>query len=530
MANWKLKDLRDDRRRTFLKMCGVAAAAVGIDRSRMLNFLADEGGSGLAEAAISSYGRTLIVPAANGVQAWFQELWPLPDVALKGLAKASIPSGNIPGQGSIGNYGAVTSYLYTAERGYAPGNGYRGTYVGPSNANLPAGATYLQGEREMFYSPDAPWFDHAAGKPKYAVTGIMCGEDETHTEFPTSSTKLSGSSGLLAVAGALAAVGSSAIIPVLGIDPVKYGSAPGAPDVATVPNANGLVDLFNSAASQFTLFKQGDQDLFSTYYKALVGLRRSHGRSSWAPEMVTTKNAAKIIGLNFSTQLTPTAEDLVAFGVTDVLNTVSTSLTLKQREGLEAFARALIVVSKAFRLGLSKSAIVSLSPGPTSEQTFTDPHVTFDSQLTMMQGRNVTKYLGKALDAFYADLATANDPESPDEKLDQNTTFIAYGDTPHTALVGATWPDATPDDANYLWAMDPKGILKSGWFGQMYAMKKGGKNAQGFNPETGAEITMPTAGLSGAACTAIAHAIAKGDSNKVSEFGGPTVKGMINKV
>ena len=51
MANWKLKELQNDRRRTFLKMCGVTAAAIGISRSDLLNFLSDEGGSGLAEAA-----------------------------------------------------------------------------------------------------------------------------------------------------------------------------------------------------------------------------------------------------------------------------------------------------------------------------------------------------------------------------------------------------------------------------------------------------------------------------------------------
>ncbi len=528
MTNYKLKDLRDDRRRTFLKMCGVAAAAVGLERSKVLNFLADEGGHGLAEAAVASYGRSLIVPAPNGVQAWFQELWPCPDVAMKALANASIPTGNIPNQGAIGAYGNFSSYLYTSQRGYTPGDGYRGTYVGPSNANLPGGAKYLAGEREMFYGPDAPWFNHLTGQPKYAVTGIMSGKDETHTEFPTTSTRLSGSSNLLAVAGSLAAVGSNAIIPVLGIDPVKYGSAPGAPDVATVPNANGLVDLFNSAASQFTLTSQVDQELFSTYYKALVGLRHSHGRSSWAPAMVTTKNAAKIIGLNFSAQLMPTAEDLVAFGVSDVTNT-STSLNANQRTGIEAFARALIVVAKAFKLGLSKSAIVSLSPGPTSEQFFTDPHVTFDSPTNLTQGRNTTKYLGKALDAFYTSLSTTDDPESPGEKLDQTTTFVAYGDTPHTALQGATWPDATPDASNFMWAMDPRGKLKSGWFGQLYVMKKNGKNAQGFNPETGGEVTVPSENMAPAACTAIAHAIAKGDSNKVSEFGGPPVNGMINK-
>ena len=54
MANWKLKDLRSERRRNFLKMCTATAAAIGVSRTDLLNFLADEGGYGLAEAAGST--------------------------------------------------------------------------------------------------------------------------------------------------------------------------------------------------------------------------------------------------------------------------------------------------------------------------------------------------------------------------------------------------------------------------------------------------------------------------------------------
>jgi hypothetical protein len=37
---------------------------------------------------------------------------------------------------------------------------------------------------------------------------------------------------------------------VIGLNPVGFGSAPGAPDVATVNDAAGMVELFNSAASR----------------------------------------------------------------------------------------------------------------------------------------------------------------------------------------------------------------------------------------------------------------------------------------
>jgi len=501
-------------------MCTATAAAIGVSRTDLLNFLADEGGYGLAEAAGSTYGRSLIIPSPNGVYAWFQELWPVADVAFKACQNA-----NVPGQSS--QFGGFSSYLYASQYGYNPGNGYRGTYTwGKGNVMppLPNGVKgWNGGDRSFFYGPHAPCFDHVNGIPKYPVTALMSGKDETHTEFPTSATVLSGNSSMQAALASLGAAGSGAIVPVLGIDPVKYGRAPGAPEVATVPSANGMIDLFNSAASQFTLATKADQEIFEVYYKALVGLRKSSSRSTWLPQMSVTKNAARIIGLNFATQLTPTSQDLIDFGIQEMidgLNSSSSYMTVAQRNGIEEFGRVLIVVAKAFALGLSKTAIVALSPGPTSDTTFTDPHVTFDSTTLMNQGRNTTKHLGKVLDGFYGYLSQQSDPESPTEKLDQNTVLVAYGDTPHTPLQGNAWPDATPDSCNWSYVMDPKGHIKNGWFGHVYANKIGGKNAVGFNPVTGADdVSKTSEQVSSFASTAAVYAVARGDGNKTAEFG-----------
>jgi hypothetical protein len=533
MSNWKLKDLRNDRRRTFLKMCTVAAAVAGIERTKLLNFLADEGGYGLAEAAGSTYGRSLLVPSPNGVYAWFQELWPVADVGLKACQNANVP-------GLSSNFGGTSSYLYTSQRGYNPANGYRGTYTtgkGNQMPSLPMGVkSWDGGDKPFFYGPDAPWFDHVSGKPKYPVTAFMSGKDETHTEFPISHMSLSGNSTLQAALASLGAAGSSAIVPVLGIDPVKYGRAPGAPEVATVPSSLGMIDLFNSAASQFTLLNKTDQELFETYYKALVGLRKSSNKSSWIPQMSITKNSARIIGLNFASQLTPTSQDLVDFGIQEMVDNVTSNsnyMTAAQRAGIEEFGRVLIVVAKAFTLGLSKTAIVALSPGPTSDTTFTDPHVTFDNSTLLNQGRNTTKHLGKVLDGFYNYLSQQVDPESPSEKLDKSTVFVAYGDTPHTPLVGSTWPDATPDACNWMYVMDPRGHIKNGWFGHVYANKVNNRNAVGFNPLTGMDdVTKTSEQVSAFASTATVFSVANGDSNKASEYGNSPniVSGLINSI
>jgi len=207
-------------------------------------------------------------------------------------------------------------------------------------------------------------------------------------------------------------------------------------------------------------------------------------------------------------------------------------MTAAQRKGIEEFGRTLIVVAKAFTLGLSKTAIVALSPGPTSDTTFTDPHVTFDSMTLMNQGRNTTKHLGKVLNGFYGYLSQQVDPESPTEKLDKSTVFVAYGDTPHTPLQGSTWPDATPDACNWTYVMDPKANIKNGWFGHVYANKMGGKNAVGYNPTTGADdVSKTSEQMSAFSSTAVVYAVAQGDSNKTAEYGNSPsmVSALINQ-
>jgi hypothetical protein len=498
MVDYRLKELRGGQRRRFLKIMGATAAAIGLERSGLLNFLADSGGHGLAEAATSSGRRCLTVTGGNGVFAWFQELWPLPEIAIQSVNTS---------------FGNTSSYLYTTGHGFV--DPYKGTDYTSSTSG-----------KKFFYGPDAPWFDHQAGEPDpgKAMTAMIAGNDETHTEFPDSAAIVSGSSSLAATIGSIQAKATSALVPVIGIDPLKYGNAQGAPDVVTAPTAEGIIDLFNSAASQLVLKEPEDQQLFESYYNAMVGLRRASGRSSWQPQLAITKNAARIIGLSFGSQLTPTVTDLASFGISELLLETSTELSNAQKTGLSNFGRTLIVVAKAFKLGLSNSAIVGLSPGPTSETSFTDPHISFDGAAEMNRARNVTRYLGRILDAFYADLATADDPEAPGTKLDENTVFVAYGDTPHTPIQGNTWPDATPQDSNWLYVMG-QGHLKDGWFG---GMDENG-NVSGWKPETGEDMPgQPATQTSTAAGAAAAYAVAKGDMNTVAQYYvGPPITGVI---
>ena len=50
MVDYRLKDLRGPSRRNFLKWFGAAGAAIGLERSKVLNCLIDSGGVALADS------------------------------------------------------------------------------------------------------------------------------------------------------------------------------------------------------------------------------------------------------------------------------------------------------------------------------------------------------------------------------------------------------------------------------------------------------------------------------------------------
>src|SRR5579863_8636392 len=82
IKNPGMRNLRGEKRRTFLKAVGALGAAYGLDRSRILNYLFDEGGEALAnDGACANVCRSVHIVGGNGSFAWFQQLWPHLDVA-----------------------------------------------------------------------------------------------------------------------------------------------------------------------------------------------------------------------------------------------------------------------------------------------------------------------------------------------------------------------------------------------------------------------------------------------------------------
>ena len=256
---------------------GRGGAAFGLERSHVLNYLFDEGGGDAVAGTCPGVCQSVHLIGGNGSFAWFQQLWPHIDVA------------------TTTDPGNQATFAY-----YAYGN--PGTLYQPPAPNNP-----------FYYAPDAPWMNN--GTPTYPVSAFMVGQNETHTQTPTTPANVSTGSSMLATVASIQCA-NPVMLPVIGVVPLNFGVAPGAPGIATVPNAAGMVALFNSAASQLTLKATSNAQLFETYYRAVLGLRDAAGRPTWSEYLDTTKTAPFLVGQNLSTQLTPTAADLAAYGVT----------------------------------------------------------------------------------------------------------------------------------------------------------------------------------------------------------------------
>jgi hypothetical protein len=397
--------------------------------------------------------------------------------------------------------------------------------------------------RPFIYGPDAAFFNFQTKKPIYPLTAIMSGRDETHTDRPISQNQIGSNRYISAAVAAIQTQALSSIAPVIGVDPVAYDSAAGtkgAPEITTVPNAAGIIELFNSAASRFTLNSIEDQKLFETYYNAVSGLRGPAPRSTWQPQLKIAKGAAKLIGLNFAAELTPTQTDLDNYGLTALGQLIASGnaqgtnqpaansqIHTVSRDRLMAFGRCMISTAKAMKLGLTNAGIISLSPFPTNDVFFTDPHETFTSATNMRGGRSNTRHLALILNAFYADLA--------DAQLDKKCVSMYYGDTPHSPAEKGAWPDATVQGSNWIYLMS-HGYIKEGWFGApMHGGGQGNNNGErvyGFdrygNTSDSSFMNVASDTYSTAAGAAVAYSVARGDWNTAAEFySGAKITGMI---
>ena len=507
MANQKLKDLRGPQRRNFLRLMAAAGAGFALERSRLLNFIADEGGTALAAEACGETNRHVGIVSGGGNFCLWQLIWPLPDVGMSGNPAFSYDA---IGQGFATNYVDENSYF----------------------KNGPA-------DRPFYYGPDSPFVDQVGKTVNRPMTAFLVADTAVHHRKPLRQITIDGalpgntnnagdgvvgnSVTLFAAIAALQRTTTS-ILPSIGVAPASIGAAPGAPTLSVVPSALAMVDLFNSAASKAILLAQEDKSMFETYYKAILGLREAAGRPTWSRELDIAKKASNLIGRNLAAQLMPSDADRLLYGVTEVEG-MAASMFFGGQDGKDRLinlANALIITKKAFALGLTNQVVIGVVP-ETGGGIFTDPHATF-AQLAA--ARMVTKYYGQFLDRFYQDLALSPDPACTAKNLDKTVITTIHGDHPHDPLARSNWPDSTPGGANWIYVMG-NGFLPSGWHGH----PKTNNTASGIDPTNGTATTYDGTRAVHAASAAILYAVANGDMKKVHEFyKGPAIDSLVNPV
>lgn len=457
MVNDRLKTLQGGSRRHFLRWATAAGAALALDRAKVLDVISDSGGTALAdEGSCSLTCRSVHIVAGDGGFAWFQLLWPHLDVARSN-------NGNF----AFHRFGETSKAQDT--------------------------------DNDFELTPEAPW--QSLDKAK-RITGFMAGTNQTHTPIPGSAAQLGGGQSLLAVCAAIQRTTPS-LLPVIGVDPVNFGTAKGSPDIATVGSADGLVQLFNSAASRQILSVPQDAALYEAYYKAFVGLNKAASRPTVQRPLRIGKSSANFLGQNLAKELEPSVDDLTRYGIDG-----------GTPNKLSEIGRILITASKAFRLGLTQSVIL-----PAMRD---DPHGAFGDMNNL---RMTVGLLGKMLDVFMKDLGEEKDPLCSARSLADNVVMTVHGDTPKDPLNNNGWPDGTPNNSNWIYVMG-NGYVKTGWFG---GVRTNG-STDGWDPTTGKNVAnQPSDATSAAAGAAVAFAVAKGDMKRVQEFySGPSIEGVVN--
>jgi hypothetical protein len=452
----RLKNLEGNSRRHFLRFAAAAGAVYGLDRARVLDVVSGSAGSAMADDSCATTNRSIHIIGGNGGFSWFQLLFPHVEIATS----------------------TDPSFAFHAQ----------GQAIKATDTDNP-----------FYFAPETPWQKLDKGK---RVSAFMAGTNQTHTTTPSTAATLGAGQSLLAGVAAIQRATPS-LLPVIGLTPISFGSAPGAPDVATVANADGMVQLFNSAASQAILQQPADAALFEAYYKAFAGFDRAAGRPTWAAPLRTGKASANFLGKNLATQLAPAASDLTNYGIDSGTPTK-----------LSEIGKALITSVRAFKLGLTQAVVIPAM--------MDDPHGAFADMPTLLA---TVKQLGGMLDQFMSDMAQIQDPVCSNTTLADNLVITVHGDTPKDPRNRDGWPDGTPDNSNWLYVMG-NGYLKTGWFGGVHA----DGSTSGFDPTSGKDMPGQSADTTSAAAgAAAAYAVAKGDIKRVQDFyTGPALDGIIN--
>jgi hypothetical protein len=449
---------RDVTRRALIKWSLAAGAALGVSRSKIYEILNDAAGPGVAYAASADTATTLCLGIEDGNG---------------GLAHYSLW---FPHEGIVKDTGNANRSLF-----------------------MPGTETVVKGTngRNHVISACAPM---AKVAPEQQWSTFVCGQNQTHTNVASSTSSL-GANGLFASLASLQATDSS-VIPVVALNGTSLGTAPGAPTAVGASDGDGIVTLFNSAASQAggLLAKLGadgtshpDADQYAAAVKAYAALNKV--TSTTAASYRTGFGAANLLGTNLSLKLAVTPADLTRYGV-----------GAGTPNNILAMARAMIVTAKAFSLGLTRMVLL---PGMRN-----DPHQLFDSGNVA----TVMPTMKGVFDGFYNDCVAALGPNG--KPIASNLTMVIQGDTRKDPRDNQGWGDGSQDGSNLmlLWS---GGAIKSGPYGDYPATGK----CAGFDANGAPVATYDPVGTAKIAAVAAAYSIAKADDRAIQTLAAGTALG-----
>jgi hypothetical protein len=440
-------------RRALIKWSVAAGAALGVSRAKVFDILERAAGKETAFAASENpTTRSVHMVFGNGGLAWMTAFWPHNDIA------AAVPAG----------------------------------------AAVKPGGTLIAGtDKPLTASVDAPWKTIPGQRQ---ITAFLCGNNETHTRQPQSVVGLNGNN-IFSVASALQS-SSPSVIPIITIGDVDVGTAPGSARPANVGDGNGIVGLFNSAASRAggLLSKTTDASLYKAHFDAFAQLNKAANRSTTKMAYTTASGAAQFLGTNLAAKLQLAQTDLDKYGING--NT---------RNNVAAIGRALAVSVKAFKMGLTNSVVL-----PAMDD---DPHGAWDGgDINVVPGQ-----LQQVFNAFMDDLANTVDDNTM-KALGDDTVITIHGDTTKDPLNKGGWPDGSPGNTNTVYVYSA-GHLKSGWYGSIDR----NANVKGFDAQ-GNPTTYNGANTAKYAMASIAYAIAKRDERAISNFAnGITISGVFGR-
>jgi hypothetical protein len=454
----KRDEEREVTRRALIKWTVAAGAALGVSRSKIIEILEKTGGKELAFAAAENPAtRSLHIVGGNGGLSWVTLLWPQTDIA-----DANDPNLSF----------------------HKPGMAF----------NVPGT------DKPLRLGPDSPWQMLAPAKQ---MTGFVCGNSNAHTNDPQTSVTNLNNNNIFAVATALQSANPT-VVPVIALNGLNLGTAPGAATATAVGNATNIVGLFNSAASRAggLLSQPQNATAYAVQYAAFAQLNRAAARSTQKTAYGTAISAAGLLGTNLAAKLAIQQADLTRYGITG--NTPN---------NIKDIANTLIVTVKAFKMGLTSSILMPFMND--------DPHGAF------ADGRvNTVPALHKQVfDAFMTDLQTTTD-DVTNKALADDITITFNGDTPKDTISHdqGNWGDGTPNGSSFVYVYS-SGHLKSGWFG---GIQRNG-TVNGFDA-AGNNATYNAANTAKFALASIAYSIAKRDDRAAGMFAnGIQVSGVFGR-